>query len=98
MRENTSYGTVRGQTSKFEAGIIYKNVKAGTIACEKFFVSYLYKRVDDYIRYAGERYNRMPWFYDGIEDIVVALQAGNFEKAQEKINAIEKKVEEVARC
>lgn len=95
MNEYTSYGSVRGQTSKFEAGIIYKNVKDGNIVCEKVFISYLYKRVDDYIRYAAERYNQMPWFYDGIEDVVISLQTSDFEKAQEKINAIEKKVNEV---
>ena len=81
---------MRGQITRFEAGVIYKAVKTGKVKAMPEFTKDLYNQCDEPYYLAKDRYNRYGRDYDMIANAVRAILEENYEEAQEKINAYQK--------
>lgn len=78
-----------GQVTKFEAGVVYRAYKEGTIKCLPEFTSLLYDLTKEDIRYAYVRAQRDYDTYNTIYNIVRNILNNNFKKANELIAKFE---------
>lgn len=78
-----------GQITKFEAGAIYRAMKEGKVTVLPETTKSLYNQVNDDYRAASQRYSQNNRSYDFIYDATAAIIDGDFETAQEKLNAWE---------
>ena len=79
----------RGQVSKYEASLLYKNVKEGNIKALPETTSLLYDEAKAEIRFSSERYMRDSRYYDRINHTTTALMNNDYKSAQVFINALE---------
>ena len=79
----------RGQITKYEAGVLYKNVKEGNVFAKPELISELYDATNDYIGNASWRYNQNSLYYDRVQRLTESLLNKNYNKSQNIINDIE---------
>ena len=80
---------VRGQISKMQAGILYKNNKAGNVNALPETNRLFYNESDANIRFAASRYSQDYRFYDRADKLTTHLLNNDYKKAQKVINDIE---------
>lgn len=79
----------RGQITKFEAGVIYRAYKNNEINCLPEFTQWIYKKTEEYIRLAVQRYNQDYITYDRIYSAVRYILNNEFDKANEEIELLQ---------
>lgn len=90
-KQRTTYEMrTRGQITRYEAGVLYKAVKSGSIKALPETTSMMYDESDKNIRFASERYNQDYRFYDNVQKLTEHLINSEHKQAQKVVKAIEK--------
>lgn len=77
---------VYGQITRFEAGVIYRAVKAGKVRVIPEFTKDLYRQTEDSVEFSAQRYNQDHVSYDRIYSVTKNILEGNYPEAQKEID------------